>query len=75
MSGTKQKKPRKRAKKQTGDDMDQLRPGLPAKDNIRGVVNFVSPQKVRYKILKTTETDPYDPPPKSKKKRGSKLES
>jgi hypothetical protein len=72
MSGTKQKKPRKRAKKQTGDDMHQLRPGMPAKDSVVKVVDFVSPQGTRYKIRKTTEKDPYDPPLEPKKKRGSK---
>jgi hypothetical protein len=73
MPGTKQKKSRKRAKKKSSADVDQLRPGMPAKDSIREVVDFVSPQKVRYQILKTTETDVYDPPARpEKQKRGSK---
>jgi len=42
---------------------------MPAKDSIRKVVDFVSPQNARYKILKTTEMDAYDPVPKPKKKR------
>lgn len=48
--------------------------GLPAVDNIRSVVDFVSPQKVRYTILKTSEMDAYDKAgsaqSKPKKKRG-----
>jgi hypothetical protein len=35
-------------------------PGLPAPDSVRGVVKFVSPKKVRYTILKTSERDAYD---------------
>jgi hypothetical protein len=38
-------------------------PGLPAKESIRGVEKFVSPQNDEYLILKTTETDAYDAPP------------
>lgn len=38
-------------------------PGLPAKESIRGVEKFVSPQNDEYLILKTTETDAYDTPP------------
>lgn len=49
------------------------RTGLPAADNVRAVVDFVSPQKVHYTILKTSEMDAYDEPgsapPKSNKKR------
>jgi hypothetical protein len=45
------------------------RPGLPAKDSITGVEKFVSPQNDEYLILKTTETDAYDPPVKPKKPR------
>ncbi len=41
---------------------NQLRRGMPAVDSVRSVVHFISPQKVKYKILKTTETDAYDPP-------------
>jgi hypothetical protein len=41
-------------------------PGLPAKESIRGVEKFVSPQNDEYLILKTTETDAYDAPPETK---------
>lgn len=36
---------------------------MPALDSVQEVVDFVSPQNVKYKILKTTETDAYDPVP------------
>jgi len=65
----KKKKARKSATRSAADKLDQLRPGMPAKDSIRKVVDFVSPQNARYKILKTTEMDAYDPVPKPKKKR------
>lgn len=52
--------------------LDQVRPGMPAKDSVREVMNFVSPQNVRYKILRTSEMDAYDPAPKAEKKRASK---
>jgi hypothetical protein len=45
---------------------------MPALDSVKKVVDFVSPQKVKYKILKTTEMDAYDPPPKAPKKRGKR---
>jgi hypothetical protein len=44
--------------------------GMPAEDSIKDVVDFVSPQGVHYKILKTTETDAYDPPLATPKKGG-----
>jgi hypothetical protein len=43
---------------------------MPAEDSIEDVVNFVSPQGVKYRILKTTETDAYDPPLAPPKKGG-----
>ena len=44
---------------------------MPAADSVRAVVDFVSPQKVHYTILKTSEMDAYDEPiqPKQNKKR------
>lgn len=48
---------------------DQLNTGMPAQDNIRKVVDFVSPQGNKYQILKTTESDAYDQIPEPKKKR------
>ena len=42
---------------------------MPALDNVQEVVDFVSPAGAKYKILKTTETDAYDPPLKVDKKR------
>jgi hypothetical protein len=46
---------------------------MPAADSVRAFVDFVSPQKVHYTILKTSEMDaydePYSAPPKPNKKR------
>jgi hypothetical protein len=69
---SKKKKARRAASKPAHGALDPLRPGMPAKDSIRKVVAFISPQNVRYKILKTTETDAYDPVSTPPKKRGSK---
>jgi hypothetical protein len=41
------------------------RPGLPDKASVVSEEAFVSPKGTRYRILKTSETDPYDPPPPS----------
>jgi hypothetical protein len=55
--------------KPSGQEAAQLRRGMPAIDSVRAVEEFVSPQNVKYRILKTTEMDSYDPPrPKRKKK-------
>jgi hypothetical protein len=35
---------------------------MPAPDHVIGTTDFVSPQGAKYTILKTTETDAYDPP-------------
>jgi len=43
------------------------RPGLPAESSILSEKTFVSPKKQTYRIIKTSERDPYDepaPPPK-----------
>jgi hypothetical protein len=53
----------------------QLSPGMPSLDNVKEVVDFVSPQGVKYKILKTTERDAYDPalaPPRESRERGKR---
>ena len=68
----KSKKKTRKTQKKTSEDLDPLRPGMPAMDSIREVKDFVSPQNVRYKILKTTETDAYDPPIEFKKNRAKK---
>jgi hypothetical protein len=71
MSKSKKKKLRKRPNELT-DASDQLQVGMPAKDSIREVVTFVSPQKTRYKILKTTERDAYDSVETQRRKSGPK---
>jgi NAD(P)H-dependent flavin oxidoreductase YrpB (nitropropane dioxygenase family) len=42
---------------------------MPAQDSVQKIVEFVSPQGVPYKILKTKEIDAYDVPQKARKKR------
>jgi hypothetical protein len=37
-------------------------PGLPNKETIIAERPFTSPKGKRYRIIKTTEKDPYDPP-------------
>jgi len=41
---------------------------MPAADHVTETANFVSPQGDKYTILKTTETDVYDPPLSASKK-------
>jgi hypothetical protein len=45
------------------------RPGLPDPASVVSVKTFTSPKGNRYRIIETTETDPYDPPLKPTKKR------
>jgi hypothetical protein len=74
MSGSLKRSSKKkvvRARKKLDSPLpNQLRVGMPASDSVRKVVDFRSPQGVKYKILKTTETDAYDqlPPPKKKRR-------
>jgi len=68
MPGSRKKKSKRPARKR-GLVPAQLRRGMPAPDSVQEVVDFVSPQGVPYKILKTNEMDAYDPPPQSGKKR------
>jgi len=72
MAGSRKKKSRKVSSKERDRLLDQLRPGMPARDSVREVLDFVSPQGVHRKILRTSEMDAYDPVPKAGKKRGSK---
>jgi hypothetical protein len=68
MPGSRKKKSKRSARKR-GPVPAQLQRGMPAPDSVQEVVDFVSPQGVPYKILKTNEMDAYDPPPQSRKKR------
>ena len=45
-------------------------PGLPNPESVIAEKTFISPKGKRYRVLTTTETDPYDPPVPGKK-RGS----
>jgi hypothetical protein len=42
---------------------------MPSLDNVKKVVNFVSPQNVEHKIIETNEMDPYDPLPRKKSRK------
>ena len=69
--------PPKKSRSRTGEDkagdrLQKTRRGLPPKENIREIVEAVSPQNVHYKIIRTSETDGYDPKPASTKKRRPK---
>jgi hypothetical protein len=63
---------KKTQQSQTRLGLAQLATGMPALDNVKKVVDFVSPQKVKYKILETTEMDAYDPLPAPPKRRGKR---
>jgi len=39
-----------------------MRPGMPAPDNVEEILDFASPEGKKYEILRTSETDAYDPP-------------
>jgi hypothetical protein len=45
-------------------------PGRPNPESVIAEKSLVSPKGNVYRILTTTETDPYDPPVSSKKRRG-----
>jgi hypothetical protein len=66
MKGRK-KLPRRGGRKVSG--LSQLARGMPALDGVQEVTNFVSPQNVKYKILKTNEMDAYDPEKTGKPRR------
>lgn len=77
MSGSSKRNSKKRKKKNVvragrkpGTPVtNQLREGMPARDSVRAVVDFQSPQGYKGKILKTDEIDAYDQLPPKKKRR------
>ena len=50
-------------------DTGATRPGLPAKSSILSEKTFVSPGKKRYRIIRTSERDPYDEHESSERKK------
>jgi hypothetical protein len=79
VAGPRKKKPAKVKSSEKGmstkafsQEAAQLRRGMPAADSVRAVADFVSPQNVKYKILKTTEMDSYDPVSTPRPKRQKK---
>jgi hypothetical protein len=73
MSAPRRKKKGKAPLRKKQRTTDQFSTGMPAADSVRTIVDFVSPKKVRYTILETSEMDAYDEldsvQPKSNKKR------
>jgi hypothetical protein len=49
--------------------VDKPRAGLPDPASVLCEKTFMSPAGRAYRILRTTEVDPYDPPPKGEPKR------
>lgn len=73
MPTQKEKKPAKKnasgtKKKYLPTVANQLRAGMPAIDSVQDVVEAESPGGRKFQILKTTERDAYDPPPKPREK-------
>ena len=64
---SRKKKSRRNAGK-PASKLPQLLPGMPALDNVKKTVDFVSPQGDKYTILETIERN-YDPRPAAVKKR------
>ena len=48
---------------------EQPRPGLPRKSSILSERTFVSPQNRQYRIITTSERDPYDEPDPAAKRQ------
>lgn len=73
MPRSKKKKKSKRATQEpSGSELERLPPGMPAEDSIQQVMEVVSPQNVRYKILRTNEMDAYDPVPEPQERKPKK---
>lgn len=53
-------KPKPRPTRKPARVSTASRAGLPAKDSIQAIVEFRSPGRRKYRILKTTEMDAYD---------------
>lgn len=66
----KKKIARSKGRKVSG--LSQLARGMPALDSVQEVTDFVSPQNVKYKILKTNEMDAYDLEKKQGTTKGTK---
>jgi hypothetical protein len=55
-----------------GEPQPPPQSGLPAPESIVSEAEFVSPKGAKYRIIKTSETDPYDKPEKPKGRQKSK---
>ena len=67
---------RKRPRKESGETPRRGKvpnPGLPDPESVVSERVFISPKGRRYRILRTTEKDPYDPPDdRGKDEQGNK---
>ncbi len=50
------------SRKEGGDGPRARNPGLPSKETVISERTFTSPKGKHYRIIRTTEKDPYDPP-------------
>jgi len=57
---------------ESGETSGPANPGLPDKETIVSERTFISPKGKRYRIIRTTEKDPYDPPDDASKDNSSK---
>ena len=57
-------------RKDQRDAPEQPNPGLPDPATVVSERTFTSPKGKRYRIIKTTEKDPYDPPDDDSKGAG-----
>lgn len=71
MVRSRKRKSERAAEKRLGK-LSQLAAGMPALNNVAETAEFVSPTGAKYTILKTTETDAYDPPLSTSKKRSKR---
>jgi hypothetical protein len=58
--GSRSEEEKKRRKKPRSSS--EPNPGLPDKATVISEREFISPKGKRYRIIRTTERDPYDPP-------------
>ncbi len=56
------KTPARKPRKEHRDSARARNPGLPDAKTVVSERTFVSPAGKRYRIIRTTEKDPYDPP-------------
>jgi hypothetical protein len=61
-----------RSRKRRRPAAQAVRAGMPAKDSVREIITKVAPTGIRFRILRTTEMDSYDKPPRSGKRQSKR---